>query len=130
MSANTPNDVAIESQEIMLTVCGEAKKELVEGLKSYSIEDQRRCMRNVHHKINELHFYLYQTIHEIGWMVERCRKGTRCASIDEDAEKSWKATDIPIEELESAGSEHDDLLDEGRRVLNSKSPKKWDLGGE
>ncbi|KAL2622615.1 hypothetical protein R1flu_002820 [Riccia fluitans] len=100
-SADTSIDAAIESQDIMLIMCGEAEKELVEGLKSCSIEDQRKCMRNIHHKINELRSYLYHTIDEIGWMVERSRKGTGCASVDEDAEKHRKATDIPIEELES-----------------------------
>ncbi|KAL2635949.1 hypothetical protein R1flu_007428 [Riccia fluitans] len=101
MSADTLIDAAIESQEIMLTVCGEAEKELDEGLKSYSVKDQHRCMQNVHHKINELQSYLYQTIDEIGWIVEKSWKGTRCASVDEDAEKHRKATNIPIEELES-----------------------------
>ncbi|KAL3695452.1 hypothetical protein R1sor_009528 [Riccia sorocarpa] len=54
MTVETPIDATIEAQEIMLTICSEAEKELVEGLKVSTAEEQRLRMRNVYGKICEI----------------------------------------------------------------------------
>ncbi|KAL3688768.1 hypothetical protein R1sor_015077 [Riccia sorocarpa] len=86
-SSRMDGDATIEAQEIMLTICSEAEKELVEGLKVSSAEEQRLRMRNVYGKICEMRFYLYQTVDELGWLVERTSKGKEPASNHVGSEK-------------------------------------------
>ncbi|KAL3689552.1 hypothetical protein R1sor_015861 [Riccia sorocarpa] len=87
MTVETPIDATIEAQEIMLTICSEAEKELVEGLKVSTAEEQRLRMRNVYGKICEMRYYLYQTADELEWLVERTSKGTvsaLCRKLNEE----------------------------------------------
>ncbi|KAL3687369.1 hypothetical protein R1sor_013678 [Riccia sorocarpa] len=74
MPVETPIDATIEAQEINLTICSEAEKELVESLKVNSAEEQQLRIRNVYGKICEMRYYLYQTVDELGWLVERTSK--------------------------------------------------------
>ncbi|KAL3682771.1 hypothetical protein R1sor_000793 [Riccia sorocarpa] len=60
MTMETPIDATIEAHEIMLAICSEAEKELVEGLK---------------------------TVDELGWLVERRSKGKELASNQVGSEK-------------------------------------------
>ncbi|KAL3685953.1 hypothetical protein R1sor_003975 [Riccia sorocarpa] len=102
----------------MLTICSEAEKELVEGLKVSSAQEQGLRMHNVYGKICEMRYYLYQTVDELGWLLERTSKGKLPPSNEDRRCRSQAGTsNVPVPISSDVNAESKDHPDEGWLAL-------------
>ncbi|KAL3696242.1 hypothetical protein R1sor_010318 [Riccia sorocarpa] len=88
----------ISNQDILITLCAEFESELF-GVKSVSTEESRQKKKWRQSRLNELRAYIYETI-EMATDLKAAMNGTG---------NPLPPTERPLEDLERAGSEYDNI---------------------